>query len=70
MNDVPEPTYSTKGMECPYCAEMWSPDSPGDYDESGFDMTCDTCTGTFHVESAASWSWSCKPVKPPPDASS
>jgi hypothetical protein len=66
MSDAPNTTYSTDGMICPYCATLWHPDSSDDHDESGFDMTCDNCKGTFSVQPEVSWSWSCGPVKAPP----
>ena len=65
MSDAPKTTDSTEGMICPYCNTLWSPDSSSDYNESGFDLDCDDCGGTFHVEPSASWLWLCRPVKAP-----
>lgn len=57
---MPEETYSTDGPICPHCGDKFTPDAPGYYDESGFEITC-SCGETFDCQPYTSTSWTCKP---------
>ena len=59
---VHESTYSTQGMECPYCNHVNQPDDASDYDEC-IEIECGSCEKVFYSSCHILHSWSSKPLE-------
>lgn len=57
----PDESYSTSGIECPYCGREETDDIPYK-DGTTLEWECTYCDKHFEVYVSCTWSWTCEPI--------